>query len=452
VNGVVEVTFTLADFADRFDEDGSRPHLPNPYMLDIAAHFEHEGSTTRMNGFYDGNGVFKVRFSPSIQGKWAFWTVSSTVDELHGHTGMVVVTHGTKKGCPSASPGKKGFRYPDGTLYSPVGTTCYAWVHQDEAGAGGDPDELEENTLNALKTSPFNKLRMTGFPKWYPFTHHEPRYYPFQGKFRPVPNGTDCHPPKYTACGKSEWDFTRFDPAFWKHYEKRVAAVVALGVIPEIILKHPYDADHWGFDRINRRCGIPGSTSASQCAGNPKDCLWCDENYIKYMVARLSAYGVWWSMANEFDLMKAYTTADWDQLFQSLQNADTAHNRERSIHNCVQYYNHSQPWISHVSLQGNTVSQIAMVKRAWTDVTPKPIVRDEVEYEGNITYQWGGLTGYEESRRAWTAFVLQTAMAGHSNTALPAVDAKACGRDPGQVDCNAVMVSGRSTNARTSSH
>ena len=34
-----------------------------------------------------------------------------------------------------------------------------------------------------LQASPFSKVRMTGFPKWYPFTHHEPRFYPFMGTF-----------------------------------------------------------------------------------------------------------------------------------------------------------------------------------------------------------------------------------------------------------------------------
>eukprot|EP01047_Picozoa_sp_COSAG01_P015579 COSAG01_NODE_781_length_13657_cov_12.763239_11_plen_95_part_01 len=53
------------------------------------------------------------------------------------------------------------------------------------------------------------------------------------------------------------------------------------------------------------------------------------------MVSRVSAFGTWWSMANEWDLEKSKTDADWDQLFQTLQAADAAHDRERSIHNCV---------------------------------------------------------------------------------------------------------------------
>ena len=92
---------------------------------------------------------------------------------------------------------------------------------------------------------------------------------------------------------------------------------------------------------------------------------WCDHHYVKYAVARLAGYrNVWWSMANEFDIMRSKTMADWDELFRTLQAADP-YDKERSIHNCVRYYNHSQPWISHISLQGHDVSQLAMAKKQW---------------------------------------------------------------------------------------
>ena len=380
-HGVFELSLAVPDFQSLFDEDGSHEaDLLNPFLTEVVANFAHtkSGKVLTPNGFYDGSGVWRVRFSPPDEGSWS-WRTSSGHSSLHGHAGTVHVTAAQSAGCPKTSPKKMGFVYPDGTPYTPVGTTCYSWVHQDENGAQGDPDTLEQNTLDNLKASPFNKVRMTGFPKWYPFTHHEPRhllrhislqtasilmislagsltdsreccnntigkftlifwrsrYYPFMGKFA-APSGP-CHPPANTTCAKSEWDFTRFNPTFWQHFDKRVSEVAALGIVPEIILFHPYDDDHWGFDRINRRCGSAGSTSAMHCTGpgQDMDCLWCDELYIKYMVSRVSAYGTWWSMANEWDLEKSKTVADWDQLFQTLQQADATHDRERSIHNCA---------------------------------------------------------------------------------------------------------------------
>ena len=383
-HGHFEIALEISDFVA--DEDGTMPWLQNPYLVNLDAAWTHVTSGTRLSthGFYDGQGLFRVRFSPSMVGAWNYITNCTDVTSLHGHIGKLEVSKAVTRGCPRTSGGKLGFVYPDGSKYSPVGTTCYAWLHQDIQGTGGqNPDGFEESTLRALKASPFNKLRMTGFPKYYPYTHHEPRFYPFQGRY--VPSNSSCHPP-YTACGRSSWDFTRFNLSFWRHFEKRVKDVAALGIVPEIILFHPYDSDHWGFDRINRRCGVAGSTSAAQCTENPHNCLWCDQHYIKYMVSRVSALGVWWSMANEWDLEKSKSELDWDILFLTLQAADP-YDRERSIHNCVEYYNHSKSWVSHISLQGSTVQQLQMAKATWTT---KPIVWDEVKYEGNITY--GALT------------------------------------------------------------
>jgi len=55
---------------------------------------------------------------------------------------------------------------------------------------------------------------------------------------------------------------------------------------------------------------------------------------------------------------------------------------------------------------------------------------------------WGGLSGYTETRRAWTAFTNQVGMAGHSNTDLPPAAFDECmapGLDPGREECNAIM-------------
>ena len=41
-----------------------------------------------------------------------------------------------------------------------------------------------------------------------------------------------------------------------------------------------------------------------------------DDRYVRYVVARLAAFrNVWWSMANEWDLARSKTMADWDRYF-----------------------------------------------------------------------------------------------------------------------------------------
>ena len=112
------------------------------------------------------------------------------------------------------------------------------------------------------------------------------------------------------------------------------------------------------------------------------------------VVARLSAYrNVWWSMANEWDLVKCKhegvpdSPVVWDRLFEVLAEEDKF-GHLTSIHNCMVLYDHSKPWITHISSQGGY--DMAHIKLKYA---PKPIVWDEVMYEGDIPSGWGGLTG-----------------------------------------------------------
>ncbi len=113
--------------------------------------------------------------------------------------------------------------YADGRPYYSFGTTCYAWVHQG--------DELEEQTLRTLADKPFNKIRMCVFPKHYPFNRNEPVYYP------------------YERDGEGNNDLTRFDPAFFAHFEKRLTQLQELGIEADIIIWHPYD--RWGYAEMD---------------------------------------------------------------------------------------------------------------------------------------------------------------------------------------------------------
>jgi len=88
------------------------------------------------------------------------------------------------------------FAYADGTPYRPIGTTCYALTHQ--------PGELEEQTLQSLRTSAFNKVRLCIFPKRYAYNQAEPPRYPFEGT---APN---------------KWNYSRFNPEFFQHLEMRL--------------------------------------------------------------------------------------------------------------------------------------------------------------------------------------------------------------------------------------
>ena len=62
----------------------------------------------------------------------------------------------------------------------------------------------------------------------------------------------------------------------------------------------------------------------------------------------------------------------WDELFRALSAADP-YGRQMSIHNGALLYNHSQPWITHVSIQGREETTADL--RA---TYGKPLIWDEV--------------------------------------------------------------------------
>ena len=121
-----------------------------------------------------------------------------------------------------------------------------------------------------------------------------------------------------------------------------------------------------------------------------------DEAYLRYVVARLAAYrNVWWSLSNEYDFNREKTIADWDRLLQLVQRFDP-YQRLRSIHNGTKMYevftpyDFSKPWITHQSVQHWDGAEVA----AWR-ACPKPVVIDEIGYEGNAGRRWGNLTADE---------------------------------------------------------
>jgi hypothetical protein len=336
--------------------------------VDLTARFSQGDTSVAVSGFYDGDGAYRVRFMPGRQGEWRYETKSNR-PELDGKRGSFTA------GKPSA--GNHGpvrvhntyhFAYADGTPYFPVGTTCYAWTHQD--------DKLEEQTLATLKQGPFNKLRMCVFPKRYTYNQNEPLLYPFAGA-----------PPR-------AWDFTRFNPMFFRHLEKRVGQLRDLGIEADLILFHAYDKGHWGFDRME-----PAA----------------DDRYLRYLIARLAAYrNVWWSLANEYDFLTEKKESDWDRFFQIVVKEDPyAH--LRSIHNGHRLYNHTHPWVTHVSMQNG--SAVADFGRAvlLRDPYRKPVVFDEAKYEGDIEQRWGNLSAEEMVHRFWQGAIAGTYV-GHGET------------------------------------
>jgi len=142
-----------------------------------------------------------------------------------------------------------------------------------------------------------------------------------------------------------------------------------------------------------------------------------DDRYLRYVIARFSAYrNVWWSLANEFDLMKSKTTADWDRYARVLGEYD-AFDRLRSIHYSRYPYEYGRGWCTHAGVQDSRMQLGSQWRSDWR----KPVVFDECRYEGNIASRWGNISGDAMARRFWQA-AAQGCYCGHGETYLNSDD------------------------------
>lgn len=352
----------------RFEKVFQGPSKGNPFVdVKLAAIFwQQGGDTVRTQGFYDGDGRYIIRFMPYRPGTWYYCT-ESNIASLAGKKGNLE--------CLPAMAGNHGpvkvkdihnFAYADGTAYYPFGTTAYAWTHMSLP--------IQEKTLFSLKKAKFNKLRMCVFPKNYGLCKEEPEIYPFVVKDH--------------SGGKPTFDLTRFNPDFFRHLEKRIDELNSLGIEADLILFHPYDKGRWGFDSMSMEMNVA---------------------YVKYLTARLSSFSnVWWSLANEYDYVKDRTEKDWEELIQVVVASDP-YKHLCSIHgSTATYFPYWMNELTHTSIQDEAPVEDFGRASVVRNIYRKPIIFDEVCYEGNLESRWGRLSGPEMLHRIWLGLIAGT--------------------------------------------
>ena len=315
----------------------------NQVAVDLTAVFAVDGAGVRVRGFYDGDDTWRVRFYPTVAGEYR-WMVSGAVNA----SGVEVCepNENPKSGIVRAEG--TSFRQDGGAWFYPVGTTIYAMVHQPEA--------LVDQTMETLSQNPFNKVRMCVFPKHYDFNNNEPELFAFE-------RGED-----------GKFDFTRPCFAYWKMLERRLAQLDTMGIQSDLILFHPYD--HWGFAQMKL-----------------EECL----SYLDYLTRRLSAVpNLWWSLANEYDLMD-FPRHWWDQFAMFLSEMDPF-GHLLSNHNWMIHWDFHNPQTTHCCIQGSEVQKTGK----YLDEFNKPVLFDEMCYEGNLVMPWGSISGQELTHRFWT--------------------------------------------------
>ena len=341
---------------DVYEIELQGPSEGSPFFdIQLSAEFTSGEEKIKVPGFYDGEGTYRIRFSSAKKGKWTYTTTSNdpSLNEQSGSFECVSPT-GDNHG-PLRVVNTFYLQYADGTPFYAVGTTAYQWTSVKQS--------VQEKTIETLMAAPFNKIRMCVFPKTYKY-------------------GNDTEPWQYAfkrENGENDYSQPNFD--FFQNFDKRIQQLLELGIEADVILFHPYDTE-WGYflmgDEMNER-------------------------YVRYMIARISAYrNVWWSLANEWDIPKIKVAIDWEGIGTLLQKEDP-HQRLVGIHNWYNtedhFYNHSRPWLTHSSIQA---SQFFNIPR-WRDKYQKPVLFDEMRYEGDVPSGWGNLTAEEMASYFWMA-------------------------------------------------
>jgi hypothetical protein len=336
-----------------FEVSVKGPEPSKTYVkVDFTGTFRKENKEVKIKGFYNGNGEYLVRFMPDEEGIWHYELSLKASEEIREYGDFECIRETANNHGPVMVNGMN-FQYADTTRYIPIGTTLYSWFHQ--------PTNLIEKTIETLSRSPFNKVRMCVFPKSFMYNNNDPELFPFE---------------KDEA---GNWDVNLPNYEFWEHLENQLTALLHLCIEADLILFHPYD--RWGFANLSREDNL---------------------TYLDYCVRRLAAFrNIWWSLANEYDLVFNKNEEDWESFGKFISSEDPYH-RLLSNHNCLKVYDASKPWITHCSIQTNSVQKTKMFR----DQYKKPVLIDECKYEGNIEPSWENISGFEMVHRFWTVMVL----------------------------------------------
>ncbi|WP_302419717.1 DUF5060 domain-containing protein [Blautia marasmi] len=313
--------------------------------VNLKAVFEIGNRKMEVKGFYAGGGVYVVRYYPEETGVCRY-QISGIVEKSGEEMVEPAYTGRHGKVCAEGIH----FRYADNSWFYPFGTTIYALSHQD--------DILIEKTFDSLEKSPFNKVRMCVFPKYYEYNRNEPPCFPFEK--------TD-----------GKWDVNRPCFTFWDRLESHIKKLDDMGIQCDLILFHSYDK--WGFADFTKEEALI---------------------YLDYVIRRLSAYpNIWWGLANEYDLMK-YEIADWE-LFAHFIHQNDASGHLLSNHQIVLPWKFENEDTTHICLQTGDLNRISEQIQKYE----KPLMIDECGYEGDIPMDWGNLSAFELVNRFWTVCV-----------------------------------------------
>lgn len=365
---------------DVFEVSLEGPMEGNPFKEQrIQGIFTSKNESVVTEGFYDGNGIYKIRFMPSFIGRYSFILKSSFLDyTLSG--GFIVKEADIHNHGPLRVLGTS-FQFEDGTSFQPISTTCYAYTSQFD----GDIYATNET----LKDSLFNHLCFAIMPLHNENNLVDPQDFPYEGNGMSPQVLTKENAKEYQKNPQgNHFDYARFNPTYFQRLESCIKDLEKMGIVAELILFHPFD--RWGFAQMKE-----------------------DENrlYISYIMNRLSSFhNITWCISDHREQMR-FSESEWYGITEQVIRKDPYHHLRtmQSTTGCEATFSN----IHYLSLTPDISKPLSF--KPLLDMIQKPIIYHWLGSEGNVP-----MTGYCESlqslvRRYWTVMMAGTYPSYHES-------------------------------------
>ena len=327
--------------------------------------------------FWAGDDKWTVRFAPPVQGDYTFQVKCSdpTNKGLNGNEQSLRVTAYTgdnpllKHGFLRVSTNKRHFEHADGTPFFWLGDTWWKCLCKRMTWEG-----FQELTADR-KAKGFNVVQIVCGP------------YPDEGFLEPRMANEGGLPYESVK-------FEKVNPEYFNYADRRLKHLVDAGIAPAIV-------GAWGRGDCN-------SMEAIGVAGLRR--------HWRYLVARYSAYPVFWILAGEIPEETKWGQGPWAELATYLRGIDPYH-RPLTCH--TGHGRRGAQGDSHVidfdMVGGNHDERVAVdpqtvaiVSSAYSKDPPMPVLVGETCYEGHMQQGFGDV-----QRRMFWGRILSGA-AGHT--------------------------------------
>jgi hypothetical protein len=317
------------------------------------------GKELRLEGFWDGGQIWRVRFAPNEAGAWNYRTESADGELQVSGSFEALSSNPAKRGFVRVSKARPyQFEYSDGTPFLLMGDTNWDGMSD---GVGLNPHF--KNYINLRAAQGFNAYHAIAVNNRYDYGANE--------------GGSP-----FALFNSATRDYNRVNPNFFQWVDRRVAYADSAGMVSILFFMWSEEVRKMTAEQYQR--------------------------FVLYVVSRCAAYNVFWILAGDYQAY-FYNPPLYRQIGEAIAQADPF-DHPISIHPQDGYTNREfakEPWLSYVMHQLRDAGEFLADSIRADRVYNKPVVNGEYGYhvpESRHPYH-GILQGADYTRTGgWSIF------------------------------------------------